>query len=141
VKVVVIQIRCPYCGRWITLSHEIIRQPKGYGAHYAHKIKKLSRTHIVILSILYFYGNKGKTPLPKRKISYLLHKKGIKISGNEVSARLSELHGLGFVKFEKSRIKLLDEERQKYRYVKIPHWYLTDRGLRKVLELKKEGLI
>jgi len=101
---------------------------KGKGAHYAHEIKKLGKLHLEILEIL----AEEDRWLTKRAISYLLHKKGRKVSGNSISGRLSELLGMGLVESRRMRVKLYDEKTQEYRFVKKPVWRITEKGLQRL---------
>ena len=102
-------VTCPKCGHKFVVKVKRER-PKGWGAHYADKIKKLSPLHIEILKILREHG-----PQPKRKIQGYLFEKGIRVSGNSLSGRLSELAGMGMVECEVDRVLIYDRERMEYR--------------------------
>ncbi len=115
-------MRCPKCGH--IFSVEILREnPKGAGAHYSRDLKKLSETHERILFVLYNNG-----PMPKRRISKILHDMGYVITGNELSGRLSELAGAGYAKFEKVSVRVLDEEAKQFRFERLPVWSITEKG-------------
>jgi repressor of nif and glnA expression len=115
-------VRCPKCGH--IFSVEILREnPKGTGAHYGRVIKKLSPLHKEILLLLSLYG-----PMPKRRIASLLHERGIRLSGNSLSGRLSELLGAGYVKTTREAVKLYDEKSMQFRYVRLPVWSITEKG-------------
>ena len=120
----VIFVKCPRCGHGFFV--EVRRSArKGEGAHYAYRIKRLTQTHLAILRVL-----KERGPLPKRRLVGILNDMGIRISGNALSGRLSELNGLGYVRMFYGRIKLLDKRTMQFRYRKVPFWEITPEGLR-----------
>ena len=113
-----VEIRCPNCGKTFSINLDIPSQPKGVGAHYAKKIKKLSPLHKQILEILRKHGE-----LPKWRIGRILFEEyGRRVSGNSLSGRLSELLGMGLVSCRRVRVKVYDKRMQKYRFVKKPMW-------------------
>jgi repressor of nif and glnA expression len=120
-------VRCPKCGHRFVVRVPRER-PKGEGAHYADKIRKLSPLHIEILRILAERG-----PLTKARIGGILAERGRRVSGNSLSGRLSELAGLGYVECEYTRVKLYDAKTMTFRFVKKPVWRITELG-RRVLE-------
>jgi repressor of nif and glnA expression len=127
-------VRCPKCGHRFVV--EVPRErPKGEGAHYADKIKKLSPLHVEILQIL---AEKG--PLTKARLGGILAERGRRVSGNSLSGRLSELAGLGYVECEYTKVKLYDAKTMTFRFKRKPVWKITELG-RRVLEeeLKKSG--
>ncbi len=128
----IIMVKCPYCGKTFTVKVPRERR-KGMGAHYAHKIRKLSPLHREILKILYEHG-----AMPKRKIQGYLFEKGIRVSGNSLSGRLSELAGMGLIECEMEEVALWDRDRMMYRFRKTPVWYITMKG-RRVLKREVEG--
>jgi len=117
-------VTCPKCGHKFVVKVPRER-PKGWGAHYADRIKKLSPLHIEILKILREHG-----PQPKRKVQGYLFDKGIRVSGNSLSGRLSELAGMGMVECEVDKVLLWDREKMEYRWRKLPVWRITSKGLR-----------
>lgn len=123
-----VAVHCPYCGRWLVV--EVPRErPKGAGAHYAHRIRRLSPLHVEILRVLRELG-----PMPKRRIQGALFDRGVRVSGNSLSGRLSELAGMGYVECRTERVRLLDRESMRFRFRRTPVWYLTERGRRYVDE-------
>jgi len=122
-------VRCPYCGREFELR-DIYYHRKGKGAWYSKKIKRLSRHHIEILRVLY----KENRPLPKRVLVRILNEGGVRISGNALSGRLSELKGLGLVDMFYRRVKVYDKKSMSFRFRKKPHWILTEKGREKLLQ-------
>lgn len=129
-----VMVRCPKCGHRFVV--EVPRErPKGEGAHYADKIKKLSPLHVEILQIL---AEKG--PLTKARLGGILAERGRRVSGNSLSGRLSELAGLGYVECEYTKVKLYDAKTMTFRFKRKPVWKITELG-RRVLEeeLKKSG--
>jgi len=128
----VVIVKCPKCGHKFAV--EVPReQPKGWGAHYAEKIQKLSPLHVEILEVL---AEKG--PMPKSRIGGILAERGRRVSGNSLSGRLSELAGLGYVECEYARVKLYDAKTMKFRFVRKPVWKITELGRAKVEEYPKE---
>ena len=118
IRVVWIEVKCPNCGKTFSLNLDIPSQPKGVGAHYARKIKKLSPLHRQILEILKKYGE-----LPKWRIGRILFEEyGRRVSGNSLSGRLSELLGMGLVSCKRTEVRVYDKKQQKYRFVKKPVW-------------------
>mgnify|MGYP000188543945 FL=1 len=117
-----IRVMCPKCGHifYVDVSFE---RRKGTGAHYARQIKKLSPLHEEILQLLAEYG-----PCTKRRLGGLLAQRGRRISGNSLSGRLSELLGMGLVKCYRTKVREVDPETKKYRFVKKPVWELTEKG-------------
>ncbi len=124
----IIEVTCPHCGRKFVVKVPRERR-KGQGAHYAWKIRRLSRLHEEILKILWEHG-----ALPKRKIQGYLFERGIRVSGNSLSGRLSELAGLGYIECEMEEVALWDRDRMMYRFRKTPVWYLTTKGRRYIKE-------
>lgn len=122
----VIEVRCPFCGGRFPVDVPLARR-KGEGAHYAWRMKTLSRLHKEILRILYEHG-----ALPKRKIQGFLFREGIRVSGNSLSGRLSELAGMGYIECEWSRVAIWDRDRMIFRFRRTPVWYITMRGRRYV---------
>jgi hypothetical protein len=117
-------VRCPKCGHRFVVR--VPREkPKGAGAHYAEKIRKLSPLHEEILQILALHG-----PLTKSRLGGILAERGRRVSGNSLSGRLSELAGLGLVECEFAEVRLYDAETMKFRYVKKPRWRVTEKGKR-----------
>jgi hypothetical protein len=130
----VVVVRCPKCGHRFTVK--VPREkPKGEGAHYAEKIKKLSPLHYEILYVLAVKGS-----LTKSRIGGILAERGRRVSGNSLSGRLSELAGLGYVECEYTRVKLYDAKSMKFRFVRKPVWRLTEQGKR-VLEDHLKGSV
>jgi hypothetical protein len=130
----VVVVRCPKCGHRFTVK--VPREkPKGEGAHYAEKIKKLSPLHYEILYVLAVKG-----PLTKARIGGILAERGRRVSGNSLSGRLSELAGLGYVECEYTEVKLYDAKSMKFRFVRKPVWRITDLG-RAVLEDHLKGSV
>ena len=119
-----VMVRCPKCGHRFVVRVPRER-PKGEGAHYAEKIKKLSPLHEEILQILALYG-----PLTKSRLGGILAERGRRVSGNSLSGRLSELAGLGLVECEYAEVKLYDAKTMKFRFARKPVWHLTERGKR-----------
>lgn len=124
----IIMVTCPKCGHRFTVKVPRERR-KGEGAHYAYKIRRLSPLHIEILKILEEHG-----ALPKRKIQGYLFEKGIRVSGNSLSGRLSELAGMGLIECEMEKVVLWDRDKMTYRFRKTPVWYITMRGRRRLAE-------
>ncbi len=127
----IIYVKCPHCGHKFTVKVPRER-PKGWGAHYADKIRKLSPLHREILKILWKHG-----PLPKRKIQGYLFENGIRISGNSLSGRLSELAGMNYIECEMRKVALYDRNTMQFRFRKTPVWYLTSKGreyIKKILQ-------
>jgi len=125
-------VRCPKCGHRFVVK--VPREaPKGWGAHYADKIKKLSPLHVEILQVLAEQG-----PLTKSRIGAILAERGRRVSGNSLSGRLSELAGLGYVECKFARVKLYDAKRMAFRFVKKPVWKITELG-RAALEKELKG--
>jgi len=88
------QVRCPKCG---FIFQVYLERAKGAGARTAGP-PRLGPLHERILSVLEEREAFDlKSGLPKRVISAILHDKGIKVSGNSLSGRLSELAGWGFI--------------------------------------------
>ena len=121
-------VKCPHCGKEFILNLPAKSHDKGVGAHYAHEIKSLGRLHLEILRIL----AEAKHPMTKKAISYILHKKGIKVSGNSVSGRLSELLGMGLVRCYRTKVREYDERRKVFRFVKKPVWVITEEGRKRI---------
>jgi hypothetical protein len=119
-----VMVKCPKCGHRFVVEVPRERE-KGEGAHYAEKIKKLSPLHEEILQILALYG-----PLTKAKIGGILAERGRRVSGNSLSGRLSELAGLGLVECRYTKVKLYDAKTMRFRFVKRPVWFITERGKR-----------
>jgi len=119
-----VMVRCPKCGHRFVVRVPRER-PKGEGAHYAEKIKKLSPLHEEILQILALYG-----PLTKSRLGGILAERGRRVSGNSLSGRLSELAGLGLVECKYAEVKLYDAKTMKFRFVEKPVWRITERGRR-----------
>jgi hypothetical protein len=119
-----VMVKCPKCGH--TFIVEVPRErEKGEGAHYAEKIRRLTPLHEEILEILALYG-----PLTKSRLGGILAERGRRVSGNSLSGRLSELAGLGLVECKYTKVKLYDAKTMKFRFVRKPVWYLTERGKR-----------
>jgi len=119
-----IAVRCPKCGHKFTVK--VPREmPKGWGAHYAEKIRKLSPLHLEILRVLAERG-----PMPKSRLGGLLAERGRRVSGNSLSGRLSELAGLGLVDCDFTEVRLFDAKTMKFRFVKKPVWSITEKGRR-----------
>ena len=119
------KVICPNCGAGIEV--QAINR-KGQGAAYAGQIKTLGPMRITILEILSDVGAISmQTSIPKKFIGAMIFNKGIKISGNALSGRLSELLGMGLVKMVHRQIKLHHPEGEfKFRPKKIPCWYLAE---------------
>ncbi|RLE85123.1 MAG: hypothetical protein DRJ67_09430 [Thermoprotei archaeon] len=124
----IIMVTCPKCGHKFVVKVPRERR-KGMGAHYADRIRKLSPLHREILKILWEHG-----ALPKRKIQGHLFERGIRVSGNSLSGRLSELAGMGYIECEWSEVAIWDRDKMMYRFRKTPVWYLTSKGRRYVRE-------
>jgi len=90
-----IAVKCPRCGFIFEVFFE---RGKGLGARTSGP-PRLGPLHEKILSVL--EERRAFTPesgLPKRTIAAILHERGVKVSGNSLSGRLSELAGWGFIK-------------------------------------------
>jgi hypothetical protein len=63
--------------------------------------------------------------IPKKRIAAKIYERKVKMCGNAISGRLSELLGMGLVKMIHRQIKLHHPEGEfKFRPKKIPCWYL-----------------
>ena len=116
------RVNCPACGHQfeVVFSHK-----KGEGAHYSSQITKLSPMHHHILNVLKQSGAVSvDTAIPKRLIGAKLAESNIRVSGNVISGRLSELLGMGYVGMARRRIELYDRATMKFRFRKTPIWYL-----------------
>jgi len=129
-------VTCPKCGHKFRVPAVIRQEPRGQGAWYAYKIKKLGRIHVEILRLL----EEENRPLTKRQIQGLLVRRGIKVGGYTISGRLSELLGLGYVGMERTKVKLWDEETQTWKWVKKPVWWITELGKSALHTYVKEGM-
>jgi len=128
-------VECPHCHYRFTikLPVRILREsPKGAGAHYGHKIRKLSPLHKTIIQVIKDHSREYVTQngstvkgLTKREISYWIHKQGLKVSGNSISGRLSELRGAGILSVRRVRVRLFDRETMRYRFVSTPIWSIS----------------
>ena len=128
-------VKCPYCGRTFTVEVpvKVVREnPKGAGAHYGHRIKRFGPLHKAIIDVIREHRRQYKaeggfyvTGLTKREISYWLHQKGMKVSGNSISGRLSELRGAGVLSVRRVRVLLKDSETMKFRFKSTPIWDLS----------------
>jgi len=128
-------VECPHCHHRfpVKLPIRILREsPKGAGAHYGHRIRRLGPLHRAIINTIREHSRNYQTQdgsfvrgLTKREISYWLHREGWKVSGNSISGRLSELRGAGILNVRRVRVKLYDRERMRYRFVSTPIWSLA----------------
>lgn len=118
------RVKCPHCGREFSL-----KLPKGKGAWYASEIKDLSPTHYKILETL-LELNLRTGAVSKEELRKALELRGVRISGNALSGRLSELLGLELVGVEYVRVKVQDEKTKKFRFKRKPLWYVTVEGRR-----------
>jgi len=117
------KIYCPNCGSPVEVP-TINR--KGQGASYASQIKTLGRARTMILEILAEEGAMNASlSVPKKRIAAKIYERKVKMCGNAISGRLSELLGMGLVKMIHRQIKLHHPEGEfKFRPKKIPCWYL-----------------
>ncbi|MGC9182233.1 hypothetical protein [Thermogladius sp.] len=129
---VLIKVRCPRCGYefYVNVSRG---NPKGSGAYYGKRIERLTPTHKAILEVLREHG-----PSTKKRIGAILAEKGIRLSGNSLSGRLSELLGAGYVSVEKTRVREVDPKSKQYRFVLKPVWDLTEKGVMASLGIEEE---
>lgn len=116
------KVRCPHCGHefWVKGPRS---RPKGAGAHYAREISKLSRLHLAILEVLAKHGSSTK-----KRIGAILAERGIRVSGNSLSGRLSELRGMGLVNVQYTEVREVDPETKKFRFDKKPVWSISEQG-------------
>jgi DNA-directed RNA polymerase subunit RPC12/RpoP len=122
---------CPYCG------HQFERErsnPKGTGAHYAHKITEIGKARSLCLAILNeskaygFESGLGLTETWKR-IQRLCVDTGGKVpTKGGTSGRLSELQGMGLVTSGRNEVELIDPETQTFRLSRPQRWFLTETG-------------
>jgi len=128
-------IECPHCHAKfvVKLPVRILREsPKGAGAHYGHKIRRLGPLHRTIIQVLKDHSREYVTQngsivkgLTKREISYWIHKRGLKVSGNSISGRLSELRGAGILSVRRVKVRLFDRETMRYRFISTPVWSIA----------------
>lgn len=128
-------IECPHCHAKfvVKLPIRVLREsPKGAGAHYGHRIKRLGPLHKAIINTIKEHSRNYQTQdgsfvkgLTKREISYWLHRDGWKVSGNSISGRLSELRGAGILSVKRVRVRLFDRETMRYRFVSTPIWSIS----------------
>lgn len=117
-----VTVVCPHCGHRFTV--EVKREKsKGSGAHYADRIQKLRPLHVAILEVLAQHG-----PLTKRRLGGLLAERGLRVSGNSLSGRLSELAGLKLIECKYTEVRLYDPKTMSFKYRKTPVWSITQAG-------------
>jgi hypothetical protein len=119
------KVICKNCG--VEIEVPTINR-KGQGAAYAGQIKTLGPMRTTILEILSDVGaDSMHKSVPKKLIAAKVYDKGIKISGNALSGRLSELLGMGLVRMVHRQIMLHHPKGEfKFRPKKIPCWYLSE---------------
>src|SRR5882672_5921532 len=120
---------CPNCG--MSISCDTPRHgPRGSGAHYADRIRKLNRTHnhaqVALEGHDSFDRGLGLTEVWKRVREYCLANNFRVPTKQGMSGRLSELAGLGMVRSENNQIRLTDQQSQQYRFEKQPRWFLSE---------------
>jgi len=107
--------------------------PRGSGAHYADRIKKLNRTHNLALLVLRARGavsyEKGlglsEIWRQAREMCLTMKYAGKVPTKQGLSGRLSELQGLGMVRSENNQVRLVDRDSHQFRYEKQPRWFLA----------------
>jgi|SRR6267378_30886 len=110
--------------------------PRGTGAHYSGRIRKLGRGHELALEVLREkHADTFQAGLTLSQV--WLQAKDICTVKNlrwptkqGLSGRLSELQGLGLVRSENNQIRLMDQQSQQYRFEKSPRWFLAKEQLR-----------
>lgn len=116
-------VRCPRCGHVFEVN---VEQRKGRGAHYGEEIKRLGRIHVAVLQVL----AERNSWMTKKAIGAALAERGLRVSGNSLSGRLSELLGAGYVEMIHGEVREFDPEEKRYRFVKKPLWRITPEGLK-----------
>jgi hypothetical protein len=126
-------VKCPKCG----CVFEVARiNKKGEGAHYSKKIITLSPLHNKIIEILHSCNAVTEDKaVPKRAIGQKLADMNIRVSGNVVSGRLSELLGMNKVGMLYKKIELYNRKTMMFRFRRTPVWYL--KGVDTKIEEKK----
>src|SRR5207249_9822642 len=108
-------LKCPQCGYATTFFPR--HGPRGQGAHYSQRIKRLNPTHQLALQVLKEHGadcyekGMGLTDiwLRVRDIVQQTRNAHMPTKGG-ISGRLSELQGLGMVKSQHNHVEIVDRD-------------------------------
>lgn len=138
-----VRVTCPKCGATFEVEVPVkvkilVRRqnPKGSGAHYSGRIVRLSPVHKIIAWLVWNRPKKYELRdgrfiegLTKRDLERMLAEVGVKVSGNALSGRLSELGGrdLRILRFVRQKVKLCDPETQEWRFENTPVWTIDSR--------------
>jgi DNA-binding transcriptional ArsR family regulator len=117
-------VRCPSCGHAFQVDLR-----KGKGAHYTRGGFTPTRLHEEIMRAIRTIVSQKMEGATKKEIEAYLRSKGISISGNSLSGRLSELLGAGLVEVLYTQVRVYDEKTRQYRFRKTPVWYLSAKGV------------
>jgi hypothetical protein len=121
-------VRCPRCGHYFEVN-----MSKGKGAYYTRKDFTPSNLHVEIMKAIRTIVSQKMNGATRRDIETYLRGKGLRISGNALSGRLSELLGAGYLDIEYTQVKVYDERTKQFRFKKTPVWYLSEKGAEYIL--------
>jgi arginine repressor len=114
---------------------------KGKGAYYTRKDFVPSNLHVEIMKTIRTIVSRKMNGVTKQEIENYLKNKGINISGNSLSGRLSELLGAGYLEVKYTQVQYLDEKTKKYRFKKTPIWYLSVKGAEYIKNQQNQSLV
>jgi len=129
-------VKCPRCGHYFEVD-----LTKGKGAYYTKKDFTPSHLHEEILKAIKIIVSHKLNGATKQEIENYLKNKGINISGNSLSGRLSELLGAGYVEVKYTQVQYLDEKTKKYRFKRTPIWYLSVKGVEYIKKQQTQSLV
>jgi arginine repressor len=129
-------VKCPKCGHYFEVD-----LTKGKGAYYTRKDFTPSNLHEQILKAIRTIVSQKMNGATKQEIENYLKNRGINISGNSLSGRLSELLGAGYVEVKYTQVQYLDEKTKKYRFKKTPIWYLSIKGVEYIKKQQTQSLV
>ena len=125
-----VQVTCPSCE--YTFPLDVPRHnAKGTGTYYASEIKKLSRHHLLVMTVL---EQAGAFDFEHGLIlnEVWLRSRDKCLSENQhvpskmgVGGRLSELQGLHIVSSKPNLVKLIDRDSMVFRAERRARWFLT----------------
>jgi arginine repressor len=129
-------VKCPKCGHYFEVD-----LTKGKGAYYTKKDFTPSHLHEEILKAIRIIVSHKLNGATKQEIENYLKNKGINISGNSLSGRLSELLGAGYVEVKYTRVQYIDAKTKKYRFKRTPIWYLSMKGFEYIKDKVNQTLV
>ena len=125
---------CHSCGANVTCNIQRM-SPKGEGAWYAYKIRKLGPMRALILEIMQArparsWASGLSSKLIGHEVREAQKHRGLRLTNDHsIGGRVSELQGLGLIESSRGEVELKDQVEQKYVTTIQARYYLTEIGL------------